>query len=296
MPTHNLTSPAHYCQDEIPTTLTTRLRQLAKTFTLPLFLICATEMLAPPSHAALSPIEAMRKNEEVRKFSDLKAHAVLIASGEGRKESKKEFTWWRKLMSDGTLYQTLTRFHAPAEIKNEAVLFLERPESKSEVHLYLPVYKKVRRVESQNQSSSYMGSDFSYADIATPHVDDYTYRFLPEGGCPVGGGQCLQIEGIPVNDAVKDRTKYAKVVTWLDTEKFTSRQMDYYDLSGELLKRLKFENIKLMDSKTNHYFSHSLTMTNLKTKGMTQIEFSEVDVKTSLTNSLFTLAGLASER
>src|SRR3954462_6415674 len=105
--------------------------------------------------AAMTPREVMVKNEEARKIADSVAKASL-SSKLGDKERVKEFTWWRKLLEDGTRFNTLTRFHSPAEVRGEGILFLEHASDQNEVLMYLPAFKKIRRVESQQQSSSFM--------------------------------------------------------------------------------------------------------------------------------------------
>ena len=140
-------------------------------------------------------------------------------------EKIKQFTWWRKLTADGTHFNTLTRFHEPAEVRGEGILFLEHEGDDNDVQLYLPAYKKIRRVESQSQSGSFMGSEFSYADIATPHVDDYKYELQKEDApCVIDGGKqatCYVVQSTPATDPVKSArvtprrfNGFAKDIPW----------------------------------------------------------------------------------
>src|SRR5687767_13892481 len=104
------------------------------------------------AYADPSAKEIMTKNEEARKIDEIQADAVLVTGGGGGQERVKKFTWWKKLTSDKVHFNTLTRFHQPAEIRGEGILFLERENNENEVLMYLPNFKKIRRVESQQQS------------------------------------------------------------------------------------------------------------------------------------------------
>src|SRR6476659_585072 len=128
------------------------------------------------SWGAPSARDVMVRNEETARNDDITADATLTTGGGGSPERVKRFTWWRKLRDDKAHNNTLTRFLAPAEVRGEGILFLEHDSNSNEVLLYLPTFKKIRRVESQQQSGSFMCSELSYSDVATPHADDYTQK------------------------------------------------------------------------------------------------------------------------
>lgn len=255
---------------------------------------------APQAKAAgLSAKEIMTKNEEVRRLRDLESSAELNTGGGGSPDRAKSFTWSRKLTADGVHNNTLTRFYAPAEVRGESILFLERTDSENEVMLYLPAFKKIRRVESQQQSGSFMGSEFSYSDIATQHVDDHTYKMLGEEKCPTsqgGGLKCSMIETKPARDSVKERTGYSKTVVWVRTDNFMVVQGEYYDLDGALFKRMQAQEIREIDPKEHKYFAHDLKIENLKTGRHTRLQFSKVRVNQGIADSIFTQQNLSKGR
>jgi uncharacterized protein len=252
--------------------------------------------------AALSPREIMVKNEEARKIPDSIAKASL-ATKSGDKERVKEFTWWRKLLDDGVHFNTLTRFHAPAEVKGEGILFLEKGADQNEVLMYLPAYKKIRRVESQNQSSSFMGSEFSYADIATPHVDDYSYKMLKDENCPAfEGGQehsgikCHVVESTPVSDAVKERTGYSRLVSWVRSDNFMHVQVEFYDQGGSLVKRMQASEIKEVDPAKKKLMHMRVRMESVAKGKVTVLKFADVKTGQQIPDATFTQASLSKEK
>lgn len=240
--------------------------------------------------ATLSATEVMTRNEEVRKINDVTSSAVLTTGGGKSGEKVKKFTWWRKLTADGTHFNTLTRFHAPAEVRGEGILFLEHEGDQNDVQIYLPAYKKIRRVENQAQSGSFMGSEFSYADIATPHVNDYKYTLTQDAN------DHYIVESVPANDAVKERTGYSRTVQWVRKDNFMADQGEFYDGSGALWKKMKASDIREVDPVKHKWMSHDLRIDNARNKKFTTLKFSNVKVNQGIPDSTFSLQNLAREK
>lgn len=265
-----------------------------------LFLIAMTK----PVSAGLSAREIMTKNEDVRRIQDVMSTATL-SSGQGEKVEKvKQFTWWRKLTADSTHFNTLTRFHAPAEIRGEGILFLEKSADDNEVLLYLPNFKKIRRVETQSQSGSFMSSEFSYSDISTPHVDDYDYKLVKEESCPQGstesrenkGVRCWVIEARPANEATKTRTGYSRTLQWVRQDNFMGVRAETFDLDEKPWKEMESTEIKQVDASKNKWMAHRVRIFNLKNKKFTVLEFTQVKVNSGIADSIFTQQNLMKDR
>jgi outer membrane lipoprotein-sorting protein len=268
-----------------------------------LALILALALLASPSIAPLafsagklSGKEIMTRNEEARRVNEFESHSKLITGNESDKTEKvKEFSFWRKVQSDRVHNSTFTRFHAPAEVRNEGILIVENASGKNDVLLYLPAYKKIRRVESQQQSGSFMGSVFSYSDIATPHVDEYDYKVVQEGKCPTREAAsltCFEIESTPANEDIRERTGYSKSIVWIRSDNYMAVKGEYYNLNGELFKRLEANEIKMVDVKNNKWLAHDLFIVNLKSHEYTKLNFSHVKVNDGISDSIFTQQNL----
>ena len=247
------------------------------------------------SHAfALSAVEVATKNEEARQIDTVEAKAKLTTGGPDKAERIKEFTWWRKL-NTGKRFNTLTRFHFPPEVRGQGILFLEGENDESDIQMYLPSFKKVRRVESQQQSSSFMGSELSYTDIATPHVDDYNYKMVKDDEkCPGEPAQkCYVIEYSPKTDKVKDRTGNSRVVSWIRKDNFMGTKGEYYDLQNQLWKVTEASETKLVDTTKNKWMSLRIRVENQKNKRFTLLEFKDVKVNKPVGDSTFTVQNLS---
>lgn len=257
-------------------------------------LLLSTAALPSAKAGALSGVEIMTRNEDARKVREFEARSKLVSGNLADKSEKtKEFSFSRKVQQDGIHNSTFTRFHSPAEVKNEGILIVENGNGKNEVLLYLPAYKKVRRVESQQQSGSFMGSVFSYSDIAAPHVDEYSYRVLKEEKCPDSAGiSCSVIECTPATEEVKERTGYSKSVVWIRADNFMLARAEYYDLTGILMKKLEARDTRIVDPKEKKWLSHSLSIQNLKTGDFTRLDFQNVKVNRGIPDGVFTQQNL----
>jgi outer membrane lipoprotein-sorting protein len=264
-----------------------------KLFALPLMI---TVFLLSSAAHAFTAKEIMTKNEENRRVNEFETNAKITTGTVGAAGDKiKDFTLWRKVQSDAVHNSTLTRFHAPAEVRDEGILIIENASGKNDVLLYLPAFKKIRRVESQQQSGSFMGSVFSYSDIATPHVDDYEYKTVKEEKCPTAEAAaqtCTVIDCTPANDDVKDRTGYTKSTVWVRNDNFMIVKAEYANLEGVLFKKMEANQIKIVDDKNKKWLAHSIYLQNLKTNEFTQLEFSKVKVNAGIPDSTFTQQNL----
>ncbi len=238
---------------------------------------------------AISAKDIMSKNEDIRKLENITSSATLTTGGGNSTERIKKFTWWRKLTADNTHYNTLTRFHQPAEIKNEGILFLEHDQDQNDVLLYLPTYKKVRRVEREQQSSSFMGSEFSYADIATPHVNDFDFKLLKEESCPMSTTiKCWVIESSPINEKTAERTGYSKSHQWVRQDNYMAEVVDHFNREGKLFKKVKATNITEVDRQKHKWMSLEVRVENLFNSKFTTMKFENVIVNQEIADAMFT--------
>lgn len=247
--------------------------------------------------AALTANEIMDRNEDARKINDVYSNARLVTGGAEQTERVKEFIWWRKLRADHLRFNTLTRFKLPAEIKGEGILFLEQDKDQNEVLMYLPAFKKIRRVESQQQSGSFMGSEFSYSDIAMPHASDYEHTLIRQENCGTGpelkGLMCYVVESKPATEEVRSRTGYSSTRAWVRSDNFMLAKAEYKNLEGELIKKLEASEIKVVDAAQKKWMAHSLRIENTKNGHFTLLQFRQVKVNQGIEDSIFTNQNLA---
>ncbi|HSO34379.1 MAG TPA: outer membrane lipoprotein-sorting protein [Labilithrix sp.] len=243
--------------------------------------------------------EVMTKNADASSFASLVTSSTLTIGATGGETRSKSFTLWRKVAADGVHHRTLTRFVAPAEIRGEGVLFDERTNGQNEVLLYLPRYKKVRRVEAQAQRSSFMGSSFSYADMTTMTtraIDDHKHELVKTEPCPGDArASCFVIASTAANEAVKANHGYAKKTTWVRAGDFQTVQTELYDVDGALWKRIAFSAFREVDGANHRAMAYFVRVDDLKTKRFSTMKVEHADVARPIDDGMFNEQSLSRE-
>jgi hypothetical protein len=257
----------------------------ALTFSLLSFALAAGEI------DKLDAAKIMERSQDLRLIPRITAKGTLTTGGGGKESKTKNFSFSRKLVENGKRNWTLTRFSTPAEIKGQAILFLERDQDTNDVFLYLPAYKKTRRVESASQSSSFMGSSFSYSDISGMHTTDFSHKLLGREKCPdAATATCARIESTPKSKAVAGRTGYSKLVQWITEPHFQSVKVEFFDAGGKLLKTMRSKDFKQVSG--GKWLALSVHVQEQAQGKTTSLDFRDVETPGDLADRLFSQQAL----
>jgi len=253
----------------------------------------ATLLSAGRSNA--SALDIMTRAETSRRVREMTAQATLTTGGGGQ-ERIKTFQLWTKLGEDGVRYRMLLRFQSPPEIRNEGVLIRERASGENEVLVYLPRFKKTRRVEGQSQGTSFMGTVFSYSDIAAQHAADFSHQHLRSEACPnSAGGQCDVVQSTPRTEEIKWRTGYGKAVQWVKTDNGAIIKGEYFDADGHLWKTSAASDVREVDPVAHRWLAHTVRIDDHKSGKYTVLKFDQVQVNGGIGEATFSPQNLARE-
>ncbi|MGD9211559.1 MAG: outer membrane lipoprotein-sorting protein [Desulfobacteraceae bacterium] len=135
--------------------------------------------------------------------------------------------------------KTLSFFTSPRDVKGTSFLTFAHKVGDDDQWLYLPSLKRVKRISSSNKSGSFMGSEFSYEDIAPQEVEKYTYKWIKDE--MFNEMECFVIERYPVD---KKNSGYSKQIVWIDKQEYRTLQVKYFDRKGFHLKTLALNKHK----------------------------------------------------
>jgi len=154
-------------------------------------------------------------------------------------------------------------FLSPADIKDTGFLTYDydEPERDDDQWLYLPALNKTKRIASSDKSGSFMGSDFSYADMTDRPLDHYQYTLMKEA--EVAGRTVWQIEAVPVTEREKDETGYIKSVLFVRKDNYVVVRSVNWVKKG---KRLKYFDVKKLEQIDGIWVATEMTMTTKKGK------------------------------
>lgn len=226
-------------------------------------------------------IEADRRDAG---YSDYTADMTMTLKNKHGKESKRAIRS-KTLEVSGDGDKSLSIFDTPRDVKGTAFLSFSHKVGDDEQWLYLPALKRVKRINSRNKSGSFMGSEFSYEDIASQEVEKYTYKHLREE--EYNGQLCFVGESYPVD---KRNSGYTKRLTWLDKTEYRVQKVEYYDRKASLLKTLVTSGYQQYLGK--YWRPDFMEMINHQTGKSTTLVWSNYSFKTGLTENDFNATSL----
>ena len=218
-------------------------------------------------------MELVKKEAEIHK--NMKSNIIMKIVSKKNKERKRTFFLKKKIIISSKKKETksLIKFTKPSSVKHTGLLThnIEGKEKKNQ-WIYLPALKSVRRLGSSDKNKSFMGSDFTFSDIAGRTIDQDSHKKIDESN------KIYIVESIP-----KDKKDiYSKIVYEIDKKLNIPITIKFYNQKGDLLKILensKIENIEGMN------IAKYAVMKNKLSNGYTILEINTIDVTLKISNN-----------
>ncbi len=183
-------------------------------------------------------------------------------------------------------------FRSPADVKDTAFLTYDYYEGgrDDDQWLYLPDLHKTKRIATSDKSSSFMGSDFSYADMTRRVVDEWTYKILKES--EVNGHKVWLIEAKPASKEVEDRYGYLRSVLFIRQDIFMGVRAVHWLKEGKKIKYQENKKIKQINGIWVATELHAKTTKNKVILHKTVLEYTNIKFNQGLDDNLFTVRSL----
>jgi len=141
-----------------------------------------------------SPVDMSNKTSMIltNKKGKTRTNAMMSKSMDG---NKKQIIW----------------FLEPKDDKGVAFLKIEHDDKDDEMRMWLPAFKKVRRISSKKKGDAFMGSDLSYEDLSSRDLNENEYNRLDDE--TVDGRDCYVLEILPKKEA---KSSYSKHISWIE--------------------------------------------------------------------------------
>ena len=229
---------------------------------------------------ALTGREVMEKvHIESQKKSTRQAVVDMKIYDDQGRSRVRYFNYWTKFTDNSE--KSLIKFFRPKNIKGTALL--TRSKTVSDIKsqwIYLPAFKSVKQLSSSDKNKSFMGSDFSYSDIAGRKLDQDTHVLVRESD------DYFFVESIPVDS---ESASYSKIRYIVSKYHNLVAKAIFYDLKGEKLKTLHNKKISLIN---NVNVVMTSEMTNHQTKGKTILIVQSMKVGSPINDNLLTVTSL----
>jgi len=224
---------------------------------------------------AESIMQAVYDRPQPADTSGLLTMTLIDAKGRERVRSLEQ-----RLATFGGVEKKIMEFKSPADVKGTAFMNWSYAEAgkSDDQWIYLPALKRVKRISSDGKSDAFMGSDFSYDDLAERHPSRDSHTII--GSESLNGESCWIIES-----RAKDSSEaYSRTISWISRERLTGLKREYYDRKGVLLKTLTVQETRTIGG----YLMITRTeMHNVQKNTRTRMEFTDLQLDTGITDDLF---------
>lgn len=202
-----------------------------------------------------------------------------LVGADGRMRTRRLTLQALEVTEPGAGDKSLALFHEPRDVAGTAFLshtYVDRPDDQ---WLFLPSLRRVRRIASANQSSAFVGSEFSYEDLLSDEVDRFEHLWLRDEPC--GPMTCFVVERRPRYE----NSGYSRQVVWIDRAEYRPIRIWYYDHRERLEKTLTLEDYRRYLDR--FWRAHRLTMDNHRTGKRTVLTFDPFRFQTGLSAEAF---------
>jgi hypothetical protein len=234
----------------------------------------------PKARAIMEKVDAVDDGDNMA--ADMKM--ILIDKNQNTRE--RTMRTFAKDIGEDT-YQIIF-FTEPAAVKDTGFLTYDYddPDKDDDQWLYLPALKKTKRIAASDKTDSFMGSDFSYADMTKADLENYNYTLLKED--EVYGKKVWLIESVPVSQKVIDTFGYSKSLVFVREDNYVIVRAVLWVADSNEIKFMDVKKLERVDGIWVSLETHMTTKKGKKTHHQTIMIQENVAFNQQLDEGLFT--------
>ena len=206
---------------------------------------------------------------------------MIIENKRGKKRTRTIMAQGQKF---GELSKTRIEFKEPADVRGTTLLMHEQPGDGDDIqYLYFPAFKKTQRISGSAKNGSFMGSDFTYADMESRDAKEGKKTLLPPD--KVGGQEAFRVSV----ESTDEDSDYSKVDMWIHKTLFLPLRTDFYDRKGALLKVMTSKKI---EKKNGQFVITHIKLANKQKGSQTSLIVDDINQDAVFSESVFEKASL----
>ena len=243
----------------------------------------------PSTAQDLSAYEVMQRVDARDDGETRVAEYTMVLIDRRERQRSRDLIIYSKDFGEDT--RTLSSFESPADIAGTAYLNHDwaNPDRDDDSWLYLPAMQRVRRIASSDTSDSFLGSDFTYADINGLELDWYDYRFVNESEV-VDGVECWVIEAAPrqeLREKAEEATGYSKLQIWIRKDNFVQVRAQAWELRGNRMKYFTASDIREVQGIWTIHRQQAITTRNGRQEHASILQLTAIRYDDSLSDEYF---------
>jgi len=187
--------------------------------------------------------------------------------------------YWKRFGEDES--RALARFASPPDVRGSALLLVQGGDQ-SDMFMYLPELKRVRRVTGRTLQGSMFGTDLSYEDFERLQgmVDDHSSTRLPDA--EVDGRPVSVLQAEPGRGA---DSQYSRVVSFVDRETCLPLRTELYE--GDELSKVATTSREDMRKEASGWVPTRIRMEDRVDGTHTVVEVTAIETEVELRDRLF---------
>lgn len=230
--------------------------------------------------------EGKRLDDTSRKWTDRTQTMTLrIVSPGGGELTRRLTVVSRRYPEDED--KSLAAFEAPSDVKGIGFLEWAHKGRENEQWLYLPEFRRSRRLAARGRDEAFVNSDFTYRDF---EVIGKLFSWS-ESEAP---SQLLRVEAVDGHDChvvelrpSQDGMPYTRLLVWIDVAKIVPRRIQFFTTDEATpSKQLELADIRDVGAIPT---PHHLEMKQLPGGSRTIVDLEKVEYDTGVEDDRFTL-------
>jgi hypothetical protein len=179
--------------------------------------------------------------------------------------------------------RSLTRFTYPTDINGTGFLVWENPTGDDERFLYLPSLGRVRRIAGNETQDSFVGSDFTYEDIAGREFNDYTYTLMADDTWTAPDGSAHAVFRLE-SRARAAGARFPRVVSLIRKDNFVVVHGEIHNKRDELQKTF---DVKKLDRVSGIWTVLEMVMADSIQRTRTELVVQKIEYNVGLKDADF---------
>lgn len=204
-------------------------------------------------------------------FNSEKSQVTMKLIDSNGNEKDRNFDMYLLKKNDDSL--ALVRFNSPAEVKMITLLTL----SDDEIYIYMPAYRKTKRISGGAKNGNFVGSDLKYSDISLLYNEksgNYESNILGENESN------YKVEIIPQ----ENDSDYGKIVAVIEKENMLIENVEFYNQKNEKIKTMNFSNLK--DFSGHKLYTH-IELKDINSGHSTVLDINKAEFDIGVTQRFF---------
>ena len=166
-------------------------------------------------------------------------------------------------------------FTDPPDNRGVSLLKIESDGGKDIMKMWLPAFRKIRRISSSKNSERFMGSDLTFEDLYNRELDDFSYslKYIEQS-------DTYEMTSVPIESK---ESSYSKHMSWISRENLLIDREESYGKNGNVIKTKEFKYINV----DGFDLVQTVVVHDIKRQHKTYLEFKDISINTGVAEAYF---------